>query len=80
MGHRADVPKPHIIALDMDPSYFHGRRRRLMLEKILDALAPHGYVILGRKEGLHPDDEAFVQPVSGMPAFYLPSHLKHSGE
>ena len=151
MGHRADVPEPHITALDMDPScldraraglyaaktlrevppyirsrwfspepsgyrldpgirnmvsfvhrdilqdplpqaqdiifcrylvftYFHGRRRRLMLEKILDALAPHGYVILGRKEGLHPDDEAFVQPVSGMPAFYLPSQLKHSGE
>ena len=151
MGDRPDIPKPHITALDVDPSclgrarmglytaktlrevpphlrskwfapetsgyrldpgirnmvsfvhrdilqdplpeaqdiifcrylvftYFHGRRRRLMLEKILNSLAPHGYVILGRKEGLHPDDEAFLQPVSGMPGLYISSPLIHSGE
>jgi chemotaxis protein methyltransferase CheR len=54
-------------------TYFHGRRRRLMLTKILNALAPHGCVILGRKEGLNPDDETFIQPVSGVPGFYVPT-------
>ena len=58
-------------------TYFHGRRRRLMLEKILNALAPHGYVILGHKEGLNPEDEAFLQPVSGMPGLYISSPLIH---
>ncbi len=53
-------------------TYFHGRRRRLMLEKILNALAPHGYVILGRKEGLNLDDQTFLQPVSGIPGLYVP--------
>lgn len=61
-------------------TYFHGCRRRLMVEKILDALAPHGYVILGGKEGLNPDDKAYLQPVSGMPGLYISSPFRHSEE
>lgn len=53
-------------------TYFHGHRRRRMLEKILGALRPHGFLVLGRKEGLTPEDETFLQPVSGMPCFYVP--------
>ena len=55
-------------------TYFRGRRRMDMARKIVNALNPQGFLVLGRKEGLEPQETPLLKPVQGLPCVYRPVH------
>lgn len=53
-------------------TYFQGRRRMDLVRKIVNALNPQGFLVLGRKEGLEPQETPLLKPVQGLPCVYRP--------
>lgn len=51
-------------------TYFHGRLRRETAGKIIQALSPKGFVVLGEKEEPGPELESVLAPLSGVGCVY----------
>jgi len=51
-------------------TYFHGRLRRETAKKIIQALRPKGFVVLGEKEKPGPEAEPFLVQLSGAANVY----------
>jgi len=51
-------------------TYFRGRLRRETAEKLLQALSPKGFVVLGEKEEPGPELVSVLAPLSGAGSVY----------